>query len=169
MSLYETTIPQFKVTLGQIEKWLDAAIAYAETKKFDPNTLLTARLAPDQFPLVRQIQSACDSAKFTPARLLGKEPPKHPDTEQTIDELRTRIHAVLEYLSSYTPAEFAGAETKKVELAFLQGKHLLGSDYVSQLQLPNFYFHATLAYEILRHNGVPLGKQDFLGFINVQG
>ena len=168
MSLYELTIPQFKVTLGQIEKWLDAAVAYAGAKKFEPDTLLTARLAPDQYPLVRQIQSACDTAKFTPARLTGKEPPKHPDTEQTIDELRTRIHAVLEYVGSYSPADFAGAETRKVELAYMKGKHLVGSDFVSQLQLPNFYFHATLAYEILRHNGVPLGKMDFIGFINVQ-
>jgi len=168
MSLYELTIPQFKVTLGQIEKWLDAAVEYAGAKKFEPNTLLTARLAPDQYPLVRQIQSACDTAKFTPARLTGREPPKHPDTEQTIDELRTRIHAVLEYLGSYSPADFVGGETRKVELAYLQGKHLVGSDFVSQLQLPNFYFHATLAYEILRHNGVPLGKMDFIGFINVQ-
>jgi hypothetical protein len=168
MSLYELTIPQFKVTLGQIEKWLDAAVAYAGTKKFEPNTLLSARLAPDQYPLVRQIQAACDTAKFTPARLTGKDAPKHPDTEQTIDELRTRIHAVLEYLGSFSPADLAGAETKKVELPFLQGKHLVGSDYVSQLQLPNFYFHATLAYEILRHNGVPLGKTEFIGFINVQ-
>jgi len=168
MSLYDLTIPQFKVTLGQIEKWLDAAVAYADAKKFEPNTLLTARLAPDQYPLVRQIQSACDTAKFTPSRLTGKEPPKHPDTEQTIDELRTRIHAVHEYLDSYSPADFVDGETRKVELAFLQGKHLTGLDYVRQLQLPNFYFHATLAYEILRHNGVPLGKMDFIGSINIR-
>lgn len=168
MSLYELTIPQFKNTLTQIEKWLDAAVAYAETKKFDANSLLTARLAPDQYPLVRQIQSVCDTAKFTPARLTGKEAPKHPDTEQTIDELRTRIRAVLEYLGGYSPAEFAGGETRKVELPFLQGKHVLGAAYVSQLQLPNFYFHATVAYSILRHNGVPLGKTDFIGHLDVQ-
>ena len=168
MSLYELTIPRFKNTLTQIEKWLDAAVAYAETKKFDPNTLLTARLAPDQYPLVRQIQSACDSAKFTPARLMAKTPPTHPDTEQTIDELRTRIRAVLEYLDGFSAAEFEGAETRKVELAFLKGKHVLGIDYVSQLQVPNFYFHATLAYEILRHNGVPLGKTDFIGQLDVK-
>jgi hypothetical protein len=167
MSLYELTIPQFKVTLGQIEKWLDAAVAYAATRPFEPNTLLSARLAPDQYPLVRQIQSACDTAKFTPARLTGKEAPKHPDTEATIDELRTRIRAVLEYLDGFKPAEFAGAETRKVELPWLQGKHVLGADYVSQLQLPNFYFHATLAYEILRHNGVPVGKTDFIGQITL--
>ncbi len=167
MSLYELTIPQFKNTLTQIEKWLDAAVAYAETKKFDANTLLTARLAPDQYPLVRQIQSVCDTAKFTPARLTGKDAPKHPDTEQTIDELRTRIRAVLEYLGGYSPAEFVGGETRKVELPFLKGKHVLGADYVSQMQLPNFYFHAAVAYSILRHNGVALGKTDFLGHFDV--
>jgi hypothetical protein len=168
MSLYELTIPAFKNTLGQIERWLDAGVAYAEKKSFDPNVLLAARLAPDQYPLVRQIQSACDAAKFTPARLNAKEAPKHPDTEQTIDELRTRIHAVLEYLGSYSAADFVDAETRKVELAFMQGKHLSGLDYVSQLQLPNFYFHASHAYAILRHNGVPLGKMDFLGSVNLR-
>ena len=167
MSLYELTIPQFKNTLTQIEKWLDAAVAFAETKKFEPNSLLTARLAPDQYPLVRQIQSVCDTAKFTPSRLTAREAPKHPDTEQTIDELRTRIRAVLEHLDGFKPADFADAETRKVELPFLKGKHILGADYVSQMQLPNFYFHATVAYEILRHNGVPLGKTDFMGNLSV--
>jgi hypothetical protein len=163
MFLYHSTIPQFQNTLGQLEKWLDIAVEYAKVKGFDPNVLLTARLAPDQFPLVGQIQSACDTAKFTPARLLSKEPPKHADTEATIDELRTRLHAVREYLAGYKPEEFAGAEANQVFLSFLGGKHLLGADYVSQLQLPNFYFHASHAYAILRHNGVPVGKLDFLG------
>ena len=167
MSLYEQTIPQFKNTLGQIEKWLDAAVEHAKAKSFEPAVLLNSRLAPDQYPLVRQIQSACDTAKFTPARLTGKEAPKHPDTEQTVDELRTRIHAVLEYLEGYKPADFAGVETAKVTLPWLQGKHVLGADYVNQLQLPNFYFHATLAYEILRHNGVPVGKTDFIGHMSL--
>ncbi|HEY1536122.1 MAG TPA: DUF1993 domain-containing protein [Polyangiaceae bacterium] len=163
MSLYAITIPQFKNTLTQIEKWLDLAVEHAKTKSFDANVLLTSRLAPDQYPLVRQIQSACDTAKFTPARLLSKDAPKHPDTETTIDELRTRLHAVREYLDGYKAEEFAGAETKQVLLPFLGGKHVLGADYVSQMQLPNFYFHATHSYAILRHNGVPVGKMDFLG------
>lgn len=167
MSLYDLTIPQFKNTLGQVQKWLDAAVEYAKTKSFDPNVLVGSRLAPDQYPLSRQIQSACDTAKFTAARLTGKDPPKHPDTEQTIDELRARIRTVLDYIDSYKPADFAGTETAQVKLPWLEGKYILGSDYVSQQQLPNFYFHATLAYEILRHNGVPLGKMDFLGHISV--
>lgn len=167
MSLYDLTIPQFKNTLTQLEKWLNAAVEHAKSKSFEPTVLLNARLAPDQYPLVRQIQSACDTAKFTPARLTGKEAPAHPDTEQTVDELRTRIHAVLEYLGSYQPADFAGAETRQVSLPWLGGKYVLGADYVSQMQLPNFYFHATLAYEILRHNGVPLGKSDYIGHISL--
>ncbi len=167
MSLYDLTIPQFKNTLTQVEKWLDAAVEYAKTKSIDPTVLLNSRLAADQYPLVRQIQSVCDTAKFTPARLTGKEPPKHPDTEQTVDELRIRIHAVLEHLDGYQPSEFAGLETREVALPWMPGKHVLGADYVSQLQLPNFYFHATLAYEILRHNGVPLGKTDFIGHMNI--
>ena len=167
MSLYESTIPQFNNTLAQIEKWLDKAVEHAKAKSFDPNVLLTSRLAPDQYPLVRQIQSACDTAKFTPARLLSKDPPKHPDTEATIDELRTRIHAVREYLDGYKVEEFAGAETRQVHLPFLNGKHLLGADYVTQMQLPNFYFHASHAYAILRHNGVPVGKMDFIGHLTL--
>ena len=166
MSLYDLTIPQFKITLTQVEKWLDAAVEYAKTKSIEPSVLLNSRLAPDQYPLVRQIQSVCDTAKFTPARLLGKDAPKHPDTEQTIDELRTRLHAVREYLDGYQAAEFVGAETREVTLPWMPGKHVLGADYVTQLQMPNFYFHATLAYEILRHNGVSLGKTDFIGHVN---
>ncbi|HYQ03224.1 MAG TPA: DUF1993 domain-containing protein [Polyangiaceae bacterium] len=167
MSLYDQTIPQFKNTLTQLDKWLDAAVAYAKAKSFEPAVLLNSRLAPDQYPLVRQIQAVCDAAKFTAARVTGKEPPKHPDTEQTVEELRTRIRAVQEYLGSYKPEDFAGAETRQVKLPWLEGKYVLGVDYVNQLQLPNFYFHATLAYEILRHNGVPLGKTDYIGHVNL--
>src|SRR4051794_28284452 len=98
MSLYESTIPQFKITLGQILKWLDASVALADAKKFDVHVLLSSRLAPDQYPLLRQIQSACDAAKSTAARLTGQEPPKHPDTETTLPEIRARIAKVLEYL-----------------------------------------------------------------------
>ena len=116
---------------------------------------------------MRQIQSVCDTAKFTPARLLSKEPPKHPDTEVTIDELRTRLRAVREYLDGYKPEEFVGAETNKVTLSFMPGKHVLGADYVLQMQMPNFYFHATVAYEILRHNGIDVGKMDFLGAVTL--
>jgi len=163
MSLYQSTIPQFKNTLAQIEKWLDEGVAFAASKKFDANVLLSSRLAPDQYPLVRQIQAACDSAKATPARLTGQEPPKHADTETTIDEIRARIAKVVAYLDTFAPADFEGAEARKVVLPFIPDKYLLGADYVNQLQLPNFYFHAAHAYAILRHNGVGLGKTAYIG------
>jgi len=168
MSLYEFTVPQLKTNLQALDKWLDAAVAFAESKKFEPNTLLSARLAPDQFPLVRQIQSTCDQAKLTCARLTGKTPPVHPDTEETIDQLRTRIRSVIEYLGTFTRGDFADSEARKISLPWFQGKHLLGIDYLNQQQLPNFYFHFSHAYAILRHNGVPLGKADFITALNLR-
>jgi hypothetical protein len=167
MSLYESTIPQFKITLGQIAKWLDAAVALAGAKKFEIDVLLNSRLAPDQYPLLRQIQSACDAAKSTAARLTGQEPPKHPDTETTLPEIRARIAKVLEYLDTFQAADFAGAEERKIVLPFIPDKYLLGADYVTQLQLPNFYFHVAHAYAILRHNGVALGKMDYIGHLTL--
>lgn len=163
MSLYESTLPQFKNTLTQIEKWLDAGVALAASKKFDANVLLSSRLAPDQYSLLKQIQAACDAAKATPARLTGQEPPKHADTETTIDEVRARIAKVVAYLNTFSAADFVGAEERRVVLPFIPDKYLLGADYVTQLQLPNFYFHAAHSYAILRHNGVELGKSLYLG------
>jgi hypothetical protein len=162
MSLYESTIPQFKNTLTQI-----LAVAHAEKKSFDPSVLLSARLAPDQYDLVRQIQSACDSAKSTPARLTGQEPPKHPDTEKTLEEVRARVQTVLAYLGTFSAKDFAGADEREIVLPFLGGKALSAADYVTQLQLPNFYFHAAHVYAILRHNGVPLGKTVYIGNLNL--
>jgi hypothetical protein len=160
---YEYAVVQPRKMLANLDKWLEPAAAFAQKKSFDPSTLLTARLAPDQFPLVRQIQSACDSAKLNAARLAGKEAPKHPDTEQTFDEIRKRIQAVLAYLDTLTPADFEGAATRRVELSFLEGKYVLGADYLREMGTPNFYFHVTTTYAILRHNGVDLGKRDYLG------
>ena len=168
MSLYEASVPQLKKMLGNLDKWLEAAVAYAATKSFDPNTLVNARLAPDQYPLSRQVQSACDSAKLAAARLSGKDAPKHPDTETTIDELRARVQSVVAYLATFTAADFAEAKTRVVGLSFLPGKGLAASDYLNEMALPNFYFHVTTAYAILRHNGVGLGKQDYLGSLNLR-
>jgi len=167
MSLYETTIPQMAKMLRNLDKWLDAAVAFAETKKFDPNTLLTARLAPDQYSLARQVQAACDTAKFAAGRLSGKEAPAHPDTEQTIAELKERVGKCLAYLETFKASDFNGAETRRIGLSFIPGKGLVGADYAKELGVPNFYFHATAAYMILRHNGVPLGKGDFLGSLTL--
>jgi hypothetical protein len=165
MSLYPLAVTQSTKMLGNVEKWLDKAVAFAEAKKFDPNTLLDARLAPDMFPLVRQIQSICDGAKLTAARLTNKEVPKHPDNEKTIDELRARIASVKEILATFKEEDFAGAEDRVVPLAFMPGKGLRGRDYYFEMQTPNFYFHLTAAYAILRHNGVELGKFDFIGSV----
>ena len=162
MSLYRF-VPQAIQSLQNLDRFLDKSVAFATTRKFEPNTLLSARLAPDQYPLLRQIQSTCDAAKSLAARLAGKEPPKHPDTETTIDELRARIKTVVDYLGTFSEKDFAGAEERAIELPFLPGKVLRGDDYFFQMALPNFYFHYTTAYAILRHNGVDLGKMDFVG------
>jgi len=163
MSLYEVAVVQSKKMLGNLDKWLDAGVAYAQKKSFDPGVLLVARLAPDQYALTRQVQAACDAAKFLAARLTGKEAPKHPDTEQTVDELRARIKSCAEYLDTIKEADLAGAETRHVTLPWLEGKYLLGSDYLVEMALPNFYFHVAHTYAILRHNGVDLGKRDYIG------
>lgn len=164
MNLYAATVPQFKRILQNLERWLDKTATFAAGKKFDPNTLLAARLAPDQFSLVRQIQSSCDQCKLTVARLTAKDPPKHPDTEQTFDELRKRLHSVITYLDSFKPADFEGAAERLISLPFFpEGKGMTGADYLVERQLPNVYFHTSMVYAILRHNGVDVGKDDFIG------
>jgi hypothetical protein len=168
MSLYESSVVPFKKMLSNVEKWLERAMAHAQTKSFDVNVLVGARLAPDQYPLVRQIQAACDGAKLVSARLAAKEAPKHPDTEQTIDELRARLRTCIAWLDTLGPGDFAGAEGRVVPLSFLEGKAMVGSDYLRELALPNFYFHVTTAYAILRHNGVNLGKSDFIGALTLR-
>ena len=163
MSLYSATVPQLQKMLENLDKWLQKAEAYAETKKFDANTLVAARLAPDQYPLVRQVQAACDQAKYAAAYLSGKQAPSHPDTEKTFDELRQRIHKCLSFLESVPAKDLAGAEERKVAPPWLGGRWLRGDDYLAHVAVPNFFFHATMAYALLRHNGVSLGKRDYLG------
>jgi hypothetical protein len=156
-------IAQFKKMLSNLDGWLVKAESHAKAKAFDPNTLLVARLAPDQYPLVRQVQSACDTAKFAAARLSGKDAPKHPDTEQTMSELHARIASVLSYLETFEAKDFDGADTRVVKLGFYEGKGIVGADYLVEMATPNFYFHVTHSYAILRHNGVDVGKGDYLG------
>ena len=163
MNLYAATIPVFTKFLGQMDRLLDKAVAYGEQKKFDPETLLVARLAPDQYPLLRQIQAACDQAKWTCAKLAGKDGPSHPDTEKTIAELRARLATVTAYLATFKEEDFAGAEERAVSHAWMGDKKLRGGDYLDHFALPNFHFHYTTAYAILRHNGVALGKGDYTG------
>ncbi|MBA2542632.1 MAG: DUF1993 domain-containing protein [Deltaproteobacteria bacterium] len=163
MNLYDATVPIFTKHLRAIDKWLDKAVALADQKKFDPEVLLNARLAPDQYPFLRQIQSACDQAKWACAKMCGKEGPAHPDNEKTVADLRARLKTVVEYLATFKPEDFTGAEERPVRHGYFpEGKHVRGGDYLDHLALPNFHFHLTTAYAILRHNGVELGKFDYL-------
>jgi hypothetical protein len=168
MTYFLGSTKQFAKMLGQLDQWLEAALAYAESKSFDPSVLLASRLAPDQYALARQIQAACDAAKFGAARTAGRDAPKHPDTEQTVDELRARIRAVIDYLGAFTDADFEGAEARPVALPFIPGMILDGRDYLTELAIPNFYFHLMTAYAILRHNGVALGKTSYIGDLSVR-
>ncbi|MEW6271270.1 MAG: DUF1993 domain-containing protein [Thermodesulfobacteriota bacterium] len=157
------TIAQYARMLTNLDRWLDKAMAHAERRKFDPNVLAQARLAPDQYCLVQQVQSACDAAKFAAAYLSGQSPPSHPDTEKTIAELRARIQTCVTYLETFGEADFAGAAQRRVAPAWMQGKSVSSEGYLTRISAPNFYFHVTTAYAILRHNGVELGKSDFIG------
>ncbi len=165
--MYDAIYRQMKMTLGQLDHWLTLAVEFAKTKSFDPNVFLGFRLAPDQLPFARQIHIACDAAKLSAARLTGKETPKHADDEKTIDELRVRIASVIAYLEAFSAADFANADAAVITQPRWAGKVMSGRDYFLQHALPNFYFHINHTYAILRHNGVPLGKADYLGPINL--
>jgi hypothetical protein len=169
MNLYDLTVPQLLKMLNNVDGWLVAATKHAEARKFDVNNLMKARLAPDQFALDRQIQTVCDNAKFIAGRLTGKEWPAHPDTEATFDQLRTRVAAVVSYLEAFKPDDFAGAGERKIVLPWMPDKWMTGDEYAAQFALPNFYFHAVTAYAILRHNGVEIGKREFLGNVPMHG
>jgi hypothetical protein len=154
---------QMKKTLGQLDKWLESARAFATKKSFDPQVLLGLRLAPDQFPLARQVQITCDTAKVAAARLTGKDAPAQPDTEQSLEELQARVRSVIAYLETLSAADFADAGSRSITQPRWEGKVMTGADYFLEHALPNFFFHASHTYAILRHNGVELGKRDFLG------
>lgn len=160
-------IHQFSKMLRNLDHWIDKATEHGKAKPFDPDVLLAARLAPDQFNFARQVQSACDAAKYAAAYLSGQKAPAHPDTEKTIGELRARIQTCVQYLESVKPSEYAGAAERRVAPPWLGGKWFQGADYLMQLAVPNFYFHVTTAYAILRHNGVELGKMDYLGSLPI--
>jgi hypothetical protein len=167
--LYTLTIPQFTKMLHNLSHLLDAATTHAEAKKFDVTTLLQARLAPDQFALVRQIQIACDTAKLGVARLTGKDAPAHDDSEKTIAECKARIDSTIGFLRSITEKDFAGAEARQITQPRWNGKYLTGEEYAVQHMIPNFYFHVTTAYAILRHNGCDVGKKAYLGEMPFKG
>jgi hypothetical protein len=164
--MYRQVVSQCVQNLKNLEVCLDKAQQYAAAKKFDVGVLLTSRLAPDMQPFVYQVQSACDYVKAAAAWLSGKTPPRHDDTEQTIDELRARIRKTVAFAESVQASEYAGASTRKVKLSWAPGKIIGGEDYLLQIAIPNIFFHITTAYAILRHNGVDVGKGDFLGPLN---
>lgn len=167
-AMYFETFGQMKKQLAQLDKWLDAATAFATAKSFDPNLFLGFRLSPDQFAFARQVQVTCDTAKLAASRLSGKEAPKHPDTEATLAELQTRVRSVIEYLDGFTAQDFADAATRSVTQPRWEGKTMSGADYFREHAVPNFYFHLTHSYAILRHNGVSIGKRDYLGALSLR-
>ena len=164
VSMYKVSVPIFVQFLTAQSECIDKAIAHIEAKQLDPNFFLNMRLFPDMFPLTRQVQIACDTAKGAVARLAGIEIPKHEDSEQTFAELQARIAKSLDFVESVKPAQLEGSETREVVLKLRSGElKFKGVDYLFNHAYPNFYFHVTTAYAILRHNGVEVGKKDFVG------
>jgi len=164
--MYYHAIAQCTRALRNLETWLDKAEQHAAAKKFDVAVLMSGRLAPDMKPFIYQVQSACDYVKAAAAWLSGQTPPRHEDNEQTIDEIRARIRKTVAFAESVKAAQYAGASERRVSLSWAPGKVLAGPDYLVQMTIPNTYFHVAMAYAILRHSGVDIGKMDFLGPIN---
>jgi hypothetical protein len=158
-------LQSFTKTLENLEKWMEKAGEHAKDRSFEVDVLAQARLAPDQFTFVQQVQSACDQAKYAAAYLGGKPAPSHPDTEKSFAELRERIGKCIAFVATVQEKDLVGAEQRKVAPSWLGGRWLSGGDYLVHVAVPNFFFHATMAYAILRHNGVQLGKADFIGAI----
>lgn len=169
MHIYDLTVPQLIKSLRNLDRWIALASTHAQTAQVPVDTLIHGRLAPDQFMFVRQVQVACDNAKYIAGRLAGKEWPSHPDTEKSFEELRARIESVVGYLDTFTRQDFDDAGERKISLPWMQqGTWLLPHDYLVQFALPNFYFHVVTAYAILRHKGVQLGKNDYIGGLPMQ-
>jgi uncharacterized protein len=164
LSIFDVSIPVLARGLSNLSAIIDKAAAHAEAKKLDPTALAQARLFPDMFPLTRQVQIACDIAKGAAARLAGIEMPKHEDNETTLPELKQRIAKTLDFIKSVRAGQLEGAATRSIEIT---GRNrtlsFTGLSYLNQFVLPNFYFHESIAYAILRHNGVEVGKADYLG------
>lgn len=165
MSFYDSAVPAYLQMLGSLSAILDKAEAHAAAKKIEPQVLLGARLYPDMLPLTRQVQTACDQAMRGCARLTQTEPLSVPDTETTFAELKARIAKAIDYVKGHTPAQFEGADARDVTFPIGGGKTttMSGQQFLTSFNLPNFYFHVAIAHGILRHNGVEIGKRDFLG------
>jgi hypothetical protein len=164
ISMYQASAPQFKKMLGNLTTILTMAEEYATAKGIDGKVLVEARLFPDMFPLARQVQIACDQVKFGLARLAGIEAPKFEDTESTLPQLKERIAKTIAFMDSIKPEQIDGAEEKVIQFS-IKGRNFefVGEQYVLTWIIPNFYFHIATTYNILRHNGVELGKADYLG------
>lgn len=164
LSLYDVTVPAFLRAFANLSDHLEKARAFADAQSIDHDSLISARLYPDMLPLSGQVQRASDTAKFVPVRLGGPQAPAMPDTEKTFEELQARIAATVGYLKSVPTDAFDAQEDREVVLKFRdRSVTFTGRSYVLVFALPNFYFHATTAYDILRHKGVVLGKADFIG------
>lgn len=161
--MYYQVVAQCTRNLKNLETCLDKAERFAAAKKFDVSVLLTSRLAPDMHDFTYQVQSACDYVKAAAAWLSGQTPPRHEDAERTVGELRERIRKTVAFVESVSEPRYAGAAERKVKLSWAPGKVIGGEDYLLQVAVPNAFFHIAMAYAILRHNGVDVGKQDFLG------
>jgi len=164
ISMYQASAPRFANMLRNLATLIEKADAHCAAKKIDPGAITSFRLYPDMFPFTRQVQIACDTAKGAVARLAGVEMPKHEDTEQTFAELKARIAKTVDFVESVSAAKIDGTEEKEIVLAMRSGeRRYKGMQYLLGFAYPNFYFHVTTAYNILRHNGVDLGKADFIG------
>lgn len=165
MSLYDASVPAFLQILGSLTGIIAKAEAHCKTKNIQPDVLLGARLYPDMLPLTRQVQLACDFAAKGCARLTHSDVPSTPDIEKNFDELKLRLTETIDYLKTFKPPQFDGADTREVTFPAGPDKTmtLKGQQFLSHFSLPNFYFHAATAHDILRHNGVEIGKRDFLG------
>ncbi|WP_192253606.1 DUF1993 domain-containing protein [Mesorhizobium caraganae] len=164
ISMYEASVPVFSARLKALSTVLSTAEQNAADRKIDPQVFLTARLAPDMYALVRQVQVATDHAKGAPSRLARREVPKYEDNEASFVDLQARLAKTLELLASFSAAEFDGSDDRMVDLKFGPREvSMPGLQYLLHVAMPNFYFHVTTAYDILRHNGVPLTKGAYLG------
>lgn len=165
MSFYDASVPAFLQILGSLSGLLTKAEAYCTARKIAPEVLLGSRLYPDMLPLSKQIQLACDFAAKGCARLTHSEVPSTPDTEKSFEELKARLSKTSDYLKTFTPAQFEGADSREVTFPVGPDRNitLKGQEFLNRFAFPNFYFHAATAHGILRHNGVEIGKRDFLG------
>lgn len=167
ISMYQASVPLFVRTLTNLKAILEKAARYAESRKIDQAALLKARLFPDMFDLARQVQIATDFARGTPARLAGVEPPSFTDDEATFAELISRIERTIAYVGTLKQSDIDGSETREIVRPLRGEPHkFTGVNYLLQFALPNFFFHAATAYDILRHNGLEIGKADFIGVLD---